>query len=262
MYQFESIYLDTPIVPGRIIDIFTPVQTQHDTALFFIHGNWRGGSRADCHKLMEELVIQNYICAGSDYRLDVNALEQLSDLRQGYQLFCEFLRQSGRPAQIVVCGNSAGAHLAALLALAEPGECGENFSGDWTRPAGLVVSAFPPYFTPWKNMLPKIAETMQKIVGAPYEGNANLYQRLSPIYYVNERSCPVLNLHAANEHMFPLRHSLEFDAKMKSLGKYCKTIVYEDAEHGFFDDVERECQKAAFADLLAFLDKVEETPAE
>lgn len=255
MLRFESMYLDSPLVPGRALDIFRP--DGDDTAvpaLFYVHGGgWHGGSRVSGHKLIEYFRNRGLHCAAADYRLNVTAVDQLADLRESIRLFADRLAAAGHDGRIVIYGGSAGAHLAALLALAAPGSCGEAVTGAAVPAAGLIVSAFPPCFAPWPNIFPPIAEAMQRAAGRPYADDPDLYARLSPIRHVNASSCPVLNLHAANEHMFPLRHSLEFEAKMHDFGRSCRTVVFDDAEHGFFYDVTRECQQKALREVEDFL---------
>ncbi|MGE4564127.1 MAG: alpha/beta hydrolase [Victivallaceae bacterium] len=259
MLRFESVYLDSPFVPGRALDLFRPDEVRAAApALFFVHGGgWHAGSRVDCHKLMEYFRGRGHFCAAADYRLNVTATDQLADLRESIRYFADLLAAAGHNGRIVIYGGSAGAHLAALLALAAPGSCGERVAGAAVPAAGLIVSAFPPYFAPWPNIFPPIAEAMRRAAGRAYPDDPELYRRLSPIHHVKASSCPVLNLHAANEHMFPLRHSLEFEAKMRDCGCSCRTVIAEDAEHGFFYDVTRECQQKALREVEAFLEKTD-----
>ncbi|MBR2873195.1 MAG: hypothetical protein IKB99_06840, partial [Lentisphaeria bacterium] len=54
--SYYSYYLDSPLVTGRVFDIFdvSPGVEAKDTAIFFIHGGgWRGGSRLNYHTLMD-----------------------------------------------------------------------------------------------------------------------------------------------------------------------------------------------------------------
>jgi len=250
-------YLDSPFAPGRALDIFRPDSDGTAVpALFFVHGGgWHAGSRVDNHKLIEYFRQRGHHCATADYRLNVTAVDQLADLRESIRIFADRLTAEKHRGRIVIFGSSAGAHLAALLALAAPGACGEAVTGAAVPAAGLIVSAFPPSFIPWPNIFPPIADAMRRAAGRPYVDDPDLYARLSPIRHVNASSCPVLNLHAANEHMFPLRHSLEFEAKMRDYGRFCRTVVFDDAEHGFFYDITRECQQKALREVEDFLEK-------
>jgi len=265
-FAFESIYFDNPIVEGRVLDVFQPREAARNVALLFVHGGgWHGGSRTGQHALMRAFNAEGYVCASTDYRLGgVTVFDQIADVRHGRIVFGRWLREHGRPPQIAVFGSSAGAHLAALLAFARPGECGEPLAfGDvqpdeeWAAPVGAVLQATPVRFDPWEDIFPHIWTTMQRIVGTPYAADPALYRRLAPIEYVRPETCPVLFLDAENEHMFPLRYTLEFTRKMHEAGRRAERNIYTNAEHGFFYDVTRRQQQEAFRDMLAFLRSLE-----
>ena len=259
MFRFESIYLDNANVSGRIIDIFRPDQISASTAVFFIHGGgWRAGSRTIYHPIMSLLCSKGIFCASADYRLDVNVLEQLGDLREAYSFFSTELLKDNI-SKIMVFGSSAGGHLALLLALARPGACGEKVLSNachGNQPIAVTTVSAPVNFVPWPEMFPPIAEDMRRAAGVAYEADPSLYLRLSPICHIGIDSCPVLLLHAENEHMFPLSQSIDFQKKMKLFNCHCELKIYPDAEHGFFYNVTRKCQRDAFLDMELFLQRL------
>ena len=123
--KFYSYYLDCPLVPGRIFDVFEPEKITKDVSLFIVHGGgWRLGSRTGFHSIMEAFCNEGYVVASTDYRLYANdAFEQLSDVRAAYDRFVSVLKEKNLPLKVAVYGESAGAHLASLMVCAEPGEC-------------------------------------------------------------------------------------------------------------------------------------------
>ena len=263
-YRFESVYFDNPIVDGRVLDVFMPDTVERGTALFFVHGGgWFGGARANFHSIMRAFNAAGFICGATDYRLGGVIQDQITDVRHGYKLFIEHLRRVGRPLRVVVFGSSAGAHLAALLALAKPGECGESatfrdvtLSPEWVAPVGAALQATPVLFEPWEDIFPHVWVTMQRIVGTPYGKAPELYRRIAPMTYVRADSCPVFFLEAEDEHMFPSRYCEQFVERMRAAGCRAEIKVYTHAEHGFVYDVTRRQQREAFADMLAFIDSL------
>lgn len=255
-------YLDNPIVPGRALDILLPDAVTQPHALFFVHGGgWRAGSRSNYHVISRAYNREGFICASTDYRLslpEVNIFDQLTDIRHSYALFTQFLKKQGLQAKVVVHGTSAGAHVAALLALAKPGQCGEAVTfrdmtiEDWVPPAAAALQATPVLFEPWEDIFPRAWEDMQLAAGARYEKDPERFRRLAPMNYISRESCPVFFMEAECEEMFPLRYIKQFIAKMHSLGRRAEYKIYTNAEHGFFYDLTRRQQKEAFADLLAF----------
>jgi acetyl esterase/lipase len=267
-YRFVSEYLDDERIQGRVIDIFMPEKVTRDTSLFFVHGGgWRGGTRTIFHKIMQGFNKLGFICASMDYRLNgVNIFDQIMDARHAYDTFSFFLENEKRPQRIFTLGSSAGAHLAALLSFATPGECGEALeykeykyrSRKWHKPIGTALQATPVYFTPWEDIFPMIWASMQNIVGVPYESNQELYKRVSPINYISKETCPVFFLEAENEECFPSEYNIHLVKNMKKMGNIAEYKIYTRAEHGFFYDLVRRQQKEAFNDILNFINKVQE----
>ena len=264
-YPFTSIYFDNPIVPGRVLDVFTPEQTTRDEAVFFVHGGgWRGGARDGEHAIMRALNAHGFICASTDYRLTgTTVFDELADVRHGYDAFTSWLGEHGRPVRVFVMGSSAGAHLAALLTVARPGRCGEPlavgdtaYRNDWVPPIGAAVQSTPVTFEPWEEIFPHVWTSMQGIVGVPYATDPEPYRRVSPIRYVSADTPPMFFLEAENEHMFPLDQTLRMVQRMHAAGCVAEYKVYTRAEHGFFYDVTRRQQREALADVVAFIDRI------
>ena len=265
--EFRSIYLDTPLVSGRVFDIFTPEKVTRDTAVFFIHGGgWNCGTRTLYHSLMEELNSDGYICASADYRpatatryaggAGVTAVEQLRDLREAYDAFVTELEKSGRPLNLAVFGSSAGAHLAGLLALAAPGACGEKAAlrHVWVPPVKAILQSTPVSLEPWEDIFPPIWENIQNFAcGWRYEDNPEIFRRLSLRSYLGPENPPCFFMEAGNEHVFMPDRTREFAAAQWKLGVPSVWKSYPMAEHGFMYATRYPVQKRAFADLRRFL---------
>ena len=136
-YSIKTFYSDFPLIVGRVFDVFEPNTITKDTAMFIVHGGgWRSGKRENFHKIMEAFCLRGYVVASTDYRLNAkNAFEQIEDIRASYDKFVSFLKELNRPLKIAVYGESAGAHLAALVTLADPNEAGEknNLKNSFTQ---------------------------------------------------------------------------------------------------------------------------------
>lgn len=261
--KFVSYYLDSPIVEGRVFDVFEPEEITKDIAVFIIHGGgWRAGSRTEYHKLMEEFNNRGYLVASTDYRLYArDAFEQLKDIREAYDKFVTILKEKNRPLKIATHGTSAGAHLCSLLTLAFPGECGEEcqLDNEWVKPYKCALQATPVDFLPWEAMMPSAWAMLTSIAGVPYETNPRVYERLSMKNYINKNNPPVFFEEAELEHMFPSECTLEIAKKHRSMGIASQWKVYEKMEHGFIFSFERKAQREAFDDMCLFFDDKLET---
>ncbi len=257
MFQFQSFYLDSPIVKGRCFDVFSPEKITRDTALFFVHGGgWRAGTRGSFHGIMEAFNQRGILCASTDYRLTApSALEQLQDIRTSYDRFLSCLAEHHRPLKVCVYGESAGAHLASLLLCAAPGECGEKTElvNPWIPPVRGVLQSTPSEFTPWEDIFPAIWRNMQNIAGVPFAQEPDRYEKLSLRNYIRRDNPPIFFAEAQNEHMFPPEKNREIVQQHREWGIRSEWKVYKNMEHGFFYELTRRQQKELFEDIVSFL---------
>jgi len=257
--RYQSCYLDSPIKPGRVYDLFVPPKITRDVAVFFVHGGgWRAGTRTCHHNFCELLNNLGYVCATTDYRLHVSAFEQLKDIREAYDDFVSWLKANGRPLRIAVHGSSAGAHLGGLFAVTKPGQVpGEPaaaLDNAWVIPECAALQATPVTFEPWDDIFPHVWVSMQDVAGKPWSEAPELYRALSIREYLAPDNPRIFFMEAECEHMFPAALNRQFMERQKALGIPSVMRHYALAEHGFFYCLERHCQKQAWQDFLAFLE--------
>ena len=257
VYSFNSYYLDTPLVKGRVFDVFFPEKVEKDTQIFIVHGGgWTGGSRASFHKIMQKFNERGYITATTDYRLYAkDAFEQISDVRDAYSEFVKVLKSRGIEPKVAVYGESAGAHLASLISYTNPGECGEKSDiTEWVKPAMVMLQATPVDFSPREEMSDRIRSAMQHIAGASYEKCPEIYERLSLKNYVREDNPITFFLEAECESLFPSDATKKIVDRHHDMGIASCWKVYEKMEHGFFYDLTRKGQRDAFSDICDFIE--------
>ena len=256
-YTINSYYLDKPLIKGRGFDVFMPKEKARDTAIFIVHGGaWRYGSRTSFHGIMEAFCERGYIVASTDYRLNAkDALEQLKDVREAYAAFLALLRDGGYPTDVAVYGESAGAHLASLLAFADPSECGEDYTLDgYVKPRLAMLQATPYGFTKADVLPDNIWKSMVDIAGVEYEKDPQKYERLSLRNYVRADNPPTFFLEAELENMFPSDKTKLIFKRHRELGIRSKWKVYSGMEHGFFYELSRAGQQDAFRDICEFIE--------
>ena len=248
-FHFTTTYFDSPPQAARSIDIFQAIGEPQELAVLFIHGGgWRQGSKTISHQLMYALAQKGYHCGSVDYRLsNVNAMQQVSDVRDGLRLFSDTLKQQGHDRPIVLSGGSAGAHLALLTGM-RPCDQIEDI-----HIAGIIASCGPVTFEPWDHIFPPIWDSMQDIAGSPYCQSPECYKELSPIHWISNTTPPICLLNAANEHMFPHDLAKTFVEQMHAQNPHAQLHIFDHAEHGFFYDITRQCQQEAFAQFEHFL---------
>lgn len=251
-------YYDEDIVLRRAIDIACPDTVNRRTALFYVHGGgWHAGARDLFHLHLQHFARQGYVCASAGYRLapEVRLSGQMGDLIDGYASFVEYVR--GRWATIdrfVVLGSSAGAHLAALLALTSPTEWTRGSGpGMWRKPAACVSINGPGTLERWEPMNADIKKSIESALGVAYGEDDARFRQASPLARVDRHAADFLFLIAGKEPYFPHSFVYGMSEKLKRFGKRSDVTLFPEAEHGFFYDVASPLQREALAVLEAFL---------
>lgn len=106
--------------PRQRLDLYLPLELQDSTpsVAFFYGGKWTRGERADYRFVGEALAAAGVACLVIDYRLSPE-VRYPAFLEDGAQALAWFRTQGLRPkgAPLYLMGHSAGAYLAAMLAL-------------------------------------------------------------------------------------------------------------------------------------------------
>jgi acetyl esterase/lipase len=104
------------------LDIYTPASSdrRRPVVIFFYGGNWQTGTKTDYLFLGQALASRGFIVVIPDYRLypDVLYPAFLEDSAHAVSWTLNHLDEiGGDPARVTIMGHSAGAYIAAMLAL-------------------------------------------------------------------------------------------------------------------------------------------------
>ena len=102
------------------LDVVSPKTGQHPVVLFFYGGSWTTGQKSQYGFVAAALAAHGYVTVIPDYRLypQVRFPELMDDGAQAVAWVWQHAREfNGDPERIVLMGHSAGAHMAAMLAL-------------------------------------------------------------------------------------------------------------------------------------------------
>lgn len=142
--------------PRQVLDIYRPAEPaageKAPVVVFFYGGNWRSGERADYRFVAQALAARGALVLIPDYRLYPEVQWQ-GVLQDGAAATAWALKHAqalgGDPARIYVAGHSAGAWIAAMLALDARWLAAQGASP--TRLAGWAGLAGPYNFLPIQN---------------------------------------------------------------------------------------------------------------
>lgn len=200
------------------LDLYRP-QDQPPSAVivFFYGGSWRSGSKDGYRFVAESLTRHGFAVAIPDYRLypQVRFPGFVEDGAAAVRVARERL---GPGTRLYVMGHSAGAHIAALLALDPRYLGGAGLApGDL---AGLISLSGPLDFLPLTSR-----RTAEVFAGT---GDLNETQ---PITYAGRGAPPALLLHGADDTTVYVRNSERLAAKLRQAGAEARLIVYPRRGH-------------------------------
>lgn len=169
------------------LDVYLPVKRSGEAppvVIFFYGGNWESGDRKDYRFVAEALTSHGIVTVLPDYRVYPEVLfpEFVKDGAAATRWVKDNIARFGAdPKRIFLMGHSAGAHIAAMLALDFA-----YFAENGLAPAvlaGMIGLAGPYDFLPLKSA------TLKVIFGPETER-----WRSQPINYVDGRNPPLLLL--------------------------------------------------------------------
>jgi|Deesub1362A_J573_1020465.scaffolds.fasta_scaffold10493_2 acetyl esterase/lipase len=216
------------------LDLYLPDGAGPYPAIVFVPGGaWHTGDKSTFAGYAEHFASLGYVGVVVNYRLAPAFVfpTQLSDLRCALAWLHDLAPELQVALdRVVLIGESAGGHLAALLALAPPelGPCeGEGIV------VRAVVSLYGPMDLTLYNSNPAGAVVVTDFLGASYAEDPELWRRASPIYWVRPDAPPFLLIHGTADLVVPPRHSIAMAEALKAAGARVKLVLIPFAAHEF-----------------------------
>lgn len=208
------------------LDLYFPLPSsatsgQGKTIIFFYGGSWESGHRQQYKFVAEALTSAGYNVVIPDYRVypEVRFPDFVHDAARVVSWVKQSIAQyGGNPDKVFVAGHSAGAHIAAMLALDESYLARVQLQpGDLS---GMIGLAGPYDFLPLKS------ETLKTIFGPENER-----WRSQPIHFADGTNPPVLLLVGNNDLTVLPRNSRNLAAKIQENNGNVKLVEFDDYGH-------------------------------
>ncbi|MEV6754623.1 alpha/beta hydrolase [Streptomyces sp. NPDC051214] len=220
------------------LDLWLPVDAGNGPAplVLFVHGGaWRRGRRDDMGLRTRDwnpgplarIAAAGFAVACADYRLSGEATfpAPLDDLRAALRWLRLRAPELGvDTARTVVWGESAGGHLASLLAL-DPAVAASG-AVIWYAPSDLTVPRGP--FDPHSAATPEAL-----LLGAAPAAVPEAARAASPVTRVHRDAPPFLLVHGERDTMVPVTHSETLAARLREAGARVELRTVPDADHGW-----------------------------
>ena len=207
--------------PRQQLDIYAPTESTSMTKpviVWFYGGSWNSGTRHGYDFAGRALAAQGFVVVVPDYRIvpEVRFPGFVEDGAEAMRwVRANIGEYSGDPDRIVVMGHSAGAHLAAMLAV-DPQWLGEDRSAI----KGLVGLAGPYDFLPLDT-----SSTIEAF------GEWPRLEQTQPISYADSSSPPALLLTGSEDTTVKPRNSISLAAHLTEAGVEAEVVQYDGIDH-------------------------------
>jgi acetyl esterase/lipase len=208
--------------PRQKLDLYIP--TQHvknaDVVIFLYGGRWRSGDKADYRFVAQGLNANGVITVIPNYRLypQVDWKDFIADAATVYHwVETHIAAYDGNPRRIFLMGHSAGAHIAAMVAL---DQTVRDQAGSHLPPCGMIGLAGPYDFLPFVD-----ADVRQVFSSALHP------METQPIFYVDRSDPSLLLLSGASDTTVKPQNSYRLADAMQKVGAKAEVIVYPGVAH-------------------------------
>ena len=210
-------------VGGREIalDLYRSVEDDSPRPLVvYIHGGyWKAGSRSVHAQQGTEFVDMGYTMAAIDYRLSGEAPfpAAVLDIRDGIRWLTDNAAEHAiDPARIVLCGSSAGGHLAAFMGLSANSPGRDYGDGLDAKCIKAVISMYGMHdlTIDFHHEHPFTTQ----FLGTTYAEDPARYVEASPVAHVDPSNPPVLLMHGTLDGSVPVRHSDLLARRLEAAG--------------------------------------------
>jgi len=234
------------------LDLHLPIEKSRPPLIVWVHGGaWRSGSKSNMP--LSRMVEEGYAVASVDYRLSTDARfpAQIHDIKAAIR----FLRAHGdqwrlASKKIVVAGDSAGAHLAALVGVSNGNKELEGEIGNDRSQSSEVQGIISFYGA--ANLTTILAQStphglnvrvpaLELLLGGQPTNVVDLARLASPVFHVDHTDPPLLLFHGDQDPQMPINQSHELHGAYRGVKAPVEFEIVHGAGHGGaqFYDVER-----------------------
>lgn len=251
------------------MDIMMPkgAETRRPLVIWWHGGGWALGNRKPMLPLVEVTASFGYVSATADYRLTTKDLRFPTPLHD-VAAALRYLRSHADeynidPNKIVVGGESAGAHLALLVALVkDPELLGTEPYGDVSTDVMGVVNVYGPTDLPqlYESKIALTCKALKILMGGVPKDNLAAWKKASPIQYVTASAPPTLIVHGDADDFVPDNQAKLYYDRCREVGAYCELALVPHASHGWVAINASNSYKISLPLIMHFLGRIFHEP--
>ncbi len=209
--------------PRQRLDVYLPVAAVQDrpVVVFFYGGSWQSGHRQGYRFVGQALSARGMVTVIPDYRLypEVRFPGFLEDGARA----CAWVREhigavGGNPDRLFLMGHSAGAYIAAMLALDRRYLARMGLTPEHLR--GFIGLAGPYDFLPLRQR--QLIDIFGGVDDIP---------ETQPINFVHQTAPPALLLHGATDRIVRVENTRRLAQRLRQAGRPVREIIYPHYKH-------------------------------
>ena len=198
------------------------IKKKYSCIVFFHGGGWNSGNPEQFQRQSRYFASRGMVAVSVEYRIrnkhGTSPIQAMEDAKSAIR----FIRSNARllsidPGKIAAAGGSAGGHLVAVAG---------NIDLFDNRDEDLTISSKPNLLILYN---PVIDFGTRKWLWINNPSDA------SPIHNISKGSPPTIILTGTNDKIVPVESIINYKKIMESIGSRCDVILYEGAEHAFFN---------------------------
>ncbi len=237
------------------------------TVLLIHGGAWLFGTRYQLHWYGRRLARAGFIAASINYRmLPAYPFPYcIHDCKGAVRWLRSHAAEYGiDPNRIAAFGNSAGGHLAGLLATTRPrdgleGPLNPGASSEVQAAISMYGAVDLTEYRRWRErgLTRRAASRFVAYfvsLGRGRRPGSNAWEAASPITYTHAGAAPMLFIHGTRDFLVDVEQSEKFTKRLLEVGAVAELVTLHDRGHGFdfFDPWKR---REVWNDMLDFLDR-------
>ena len=200
--------------------------TDRRPVFLIIHGGgWTGGEPREFYPVAQHFANMGMLGISLQYRLrDPDNGTTVFDCVKDGRSAVRYLRAKAEPLgidadKIVVCGGSAGGHVAVATALFDQVNESSDDTSVSCRPDALVL-------------LNPVIDTSETGYGQAKIGPR--WKELSPVDHIRAKLPPTIIFHGTEDQVVPFCGAKKFSERSQKLGNDCLLVFHKGGRHGYF----------------------------